>query len=159
MKSLHMLLFTILAGGIIAAPAMASGGAAAAAAVIAASNNKRAEQSAEIVIPPQRNDGFIETSEFYRDGPVFRICPGQDGKSIVARPTGCAVKTRIRDGFFSLSGYHYEYDMIGPGMDPQAFLDNQFGAGVTIFAEVSSRLLGGRARLVIFYSLSEVSGQ
>ena len=110
---------------------------------------REAQQEAEIHVPPQRNDGFIEASAFYRDGPLFRVCPEQKEGRVSAAGTGCRVSTRVREGFLDWKT-HSDYI---PGISMQEYLDQQFGKGVTEFAGVSTRMVSGKPLLVIFYKV------
>lgn len=110
----------------------------------------------EIPLPPQRNDAFVEVSEFYKEGPEFRICPERlEEKRIVAYKKGCAIKTRVNDGFFSVRGVHYEYQPISSGLSPQDYLDTVYGKSTVEFVGVSNRVLRNRSQLVLFYRLTE----
>lgn len=143
-RALAIGLCSILLSAGAAQPAYASGGAAAAA-IIGAS--QRADQQ-EVPLPPAASDGFLDVKAYFREGPAFRLCPNQTGQKIVALQGSCAIAHRVRDGFFSLRGTHYKYEPVDIALDPQPYLDREYGVGVTEFAGLSSRANG---TLVLFY--------
>ncbi len=146
----------LLLCSLISMPAMASGGTIVATVAMQRQQRDREERQSEIPLPPQRNDAFVEVSEFYKEGPEFRICPERlEEKRIVAYRKGCAIKTRVNDGFFSVRGVHYEYQPISSGLSPQDYLDTVYGKSTVEFVGVSNRVLRNRSQLVLFYRLTE----
>lgn len=139
-------LCSIVLSATSAPSAFASGGAAAAA-IIGASLHNRADQQ-QVPRPPAASDGFLDVKAYFREGPAFRLCPQQTGKKIVALQGSCAIAHRVRDGFFSVRGTHYKYEPVDIALDPQSYLDMEYGAGTTVFAGLSSRSSG---TLVLFY--------
>ena len=103
----------------------------------------------EVVAVPGDNDAFVIVRHYYRSGPEFRICDRSDVRGIVAMKDHCAKERRVVHGIFSWTGYHYEYDAIGKGLSPQAYLDNRFGEGVIKHAGVGYM----RGALLLFYKV------
>lgn len=148
-KVRKLALLATLAAAAIIQPAVANGGAGAAAAIIL--NNQRAVQAAQIPLPSGHNDGFIEASVFYREGPVFRVCPDRRATKVSVQKGQCKYRIRSRNGFMDWSD-RFESE---PAVGMQEFLDDKFGDGVTEFAGVSSRMRGHSSSLVIFYRLRD----
>lgn len=144
-KVRKLALLAVLAAAASIQPAVANGGAAAAAVLM----NK--QQSEQIPLPPGHNDGFIEASVYYREGPAFRVCPDRRASKVSVQEGQCKYKIRIRNGFMDWS-YRYESE---PAVGMQEYLDDKFGDGVTEFAGVSSRMRGHSSSLVIFYRLRD----
>lgn len=141
-------LSAILVGSITPITAQANGAVAAAYMMM----NEREEDTPETIqMTGVTNDGFVYAEPYYRSGPEFRICLEQEGKRIVARNAQCMDKIRVRDGFFSLSGYHYEYEPAGEGVTPQDYLDMQFGGNVAEVVGIGNRRSRYVDQLVIFY--------
>lgn len=138
-------LLAALAAAAIIQPATANGGAAAAAVFM------NEQQSEQIPLPPGHNDGFIEASVFYREGPVFRVCPDRKATKVSVQKGQCKYRIRSRNGFMDWSD-RFESE---PAVGMQEFLDDKFGDGVTEFAGVSSRMRGHSSSLVIFYRLRD----
>lgn len=109
------------------------------------------ESPSKIIAMPVANDGFLYAAEYYRDGPGYRICLPQEGKRIVSGLDGCKDKVRIKNGFFSLSGFRYEYEPAGIGITPQDYIDSRFGVGVAEVVGIGNRLSKHIDHLVIFY--------
>ena len=106
----------------------------------------------ETIVPAQMGaEGFVEVSSYYRDGPIFRLCRPQPGKSILAKDQSCVEVVSVNDGFFR--GQHKEYRPIGPGLSYQEYLDHEFGDGVTEFVGLTSRFTGNKSNIVLFYRL------
>lgn len=112
-------------------------------------------ESSEMSIPPMGNDGFISVSDFYRDGPHFRVCLKQKDMRVVAYKNYCANKIRILPKWYSFSGVKYKYEKIGEGISLQDYLDNEFGIGVTELVGVGSRSRRYSSNLILFYKITD----
>jgi hypothetical protein len=115
------------------------------------------DDRSEIIAPAVNNDGFVETANFYRDGPEFFIClPDEDEKKkIVALDEHCVIKKRVKLPWYSLEGYRYDYQPVGKGVDMQSYLDYRFGKGETYFVGVGFRSQRYQTTLIIFYKLAK----
>lgn len=123
------------------------------AAVVAAQQMLNNSHRSEVVSMPVTNDGFVIVSEYYRDGPQFLICDDPD-YWIVSQNDHCAKKRRVEHGFWSLTGYYYEYDRVVDGLEPQGYLDQQFGTGKTLFVGVGHKTVRNSNLLVLFYKIT-----
>ncbi|NRC34139.1 hypothetical protein [Pseudomonas aeruginosa] len=119
--------------------------------VLGMTNNSPSNETA--VPAPVGAEGFVEVSAFYRDGPLFRLCRPVPGKRVSVKDQSCVEVVSVNGGFFSMKGRYDEYRPVGPGLNYQEYLDQEFGEGVTEFIGLSSRFTGYKSSLVLFYRL------
>lgn len=101
-------------------------------------------------------DGYVVVREFYFDGPLIRICSGDNQHNLVVHQNLCAIKETRRLPFFSLSwsGVEHSFKSVGAGITTQEYLDKKFGAGAVTFAGISPRNSVDGASLFVFYTIN-----
>lgn len=95
---------------------------------------------------PPHNDGLVEVTAYYMDGPRFLICQPSSVDEVrlfkgrcMKRDSEARLKQRIT---------------LVPGVSPQQYLDRRFGAGETVFVGLGKRALSRNVdALVIFYRI------
>lgn len=95
---------------------------------------------------PPHNDGLVEVTAYYMDGPRFLICQPSSNDEVkfiggrcMKRDSEAWLKERITRV---------------PGVSPQQYLDRRFGEGATVFVGLGKRALSRNVdALVIFYRI------
>lgn len=120
-------------------------------------------QSESVVMPSGESDGFIETGNFYRDGPEILFCKEKAAKLEVREGEGgCFYKHRVTDSFLSKLLGKYELE-ISRGVRPQEYLDFVFGFGQVEFVGLGSKEIARSTfthkKIIISYLIKGKGGE